>query len=491
MVSATSPSSAARPIPYLQYKNAIRRIDRSSLLKACGIASARIEADGLTPGANQPFSHWAIVDIARVALAHAGPHPIVADQALLGYLCSLHLNIDDPVMHEEPTSSVGVILRITYDQFPWQLDVLSTFARVLNLFGPEASWPSGKQPSVMTGGWFLRLFGVDIETYVAAIFVAFSGAASNGGSFDQGWLENDAFRRFGERFDVDAVRGVIDRHLTIGLTEFKDANAEAESRVPPSLRKYAFNPLRDKPFIVGILPQPFAPNVRAVLDKISPLSIFYSGISTFGNGFSTDLGHVFEAYVGNQLRLLGFDNVVPEVKYHNGHDLVDSIDWFVLLEDFLLLIECKSTRPDESMRLGALDLAKSMQRQIGKGIDQINKTYSFLTEIASQETRIEASKKVIGIVVTLEDHFAASSIVRPDLTTADVPTTVLSVRELEQLMTLEQGDLADLLSASIAECGSDNVLHVRIDDATPIAPNPLLQSSFDSSAVMQMIDAWR
>ncbi|MET4158454.1 hypothetical protein [Agromyces sp. PvR057] len=479
----------AQPTPYAKYKSAVRAFDIGSIVEACGRKSAEIERLAMPPSATFPFTQWALMDIARVAIAYGRPSGKTIADHDLAQLCQFHLNIDDPITRGDSAGVAGALLRMSHEQFLGQVDVLPAFARTLLLFGTDASWPVGKSPTVMVDDWFEQSFGMDVDTYVAGIFIAFTAAASNGGRFDLDLLQGDAFERIRATFSNERVRNVFDRHLSVDIASFKQLNRDAERRTRADLQKHSFNPLRDKPFITDIGVVPIAPNVRAIVDKISPLSIFYRAIKTFGNSFATDLGHVFEAYVGKQLELLSGGLVLPEVRYWEGKNRQDSIDWFLQVGEFLVLVECKSTRPDEHVRLGDAAYLESLERQIGKGIAQINRSNAHFQVICAAEPRLAGTHQRVGVVVTLEDHFAATSpSVRADLTAADIPTVVLSIRELEQFMTLSVNELEGLVSQAVGRCGADNVLPLWIGDATGAGPNPIIAAAFDAFEVMRLVD---
>lgn len=480
------------PIPYSKYKNAVRKLDRESVVLACARLSAQLEASGLPPSGTRPFNQWSLADIARVSLAYGGPQREMATDAAIAMLCQLHLSIDDPITRGDSAGGAGAILRIASEQFGWQVEVLPAFARTLLLFSEAAPWPADKSPTVMKDGWFERLLEVDLETYVAGVFIAFTAAGSNEGRFDLGWLDDEAFDRVREAFSSEQLRSVFDEHLSVDSAAFKNMNRDAERRTRPDLVKHSFNPLREKPFITDVGMAPLAPNVRAIVDKISPLSIFYRAIPELGNGFATDLGHVFEAYVGTQLRLLGDDRVIPEVTYHKGKNQLHSIDWFVQIGAYQLLIECKSTRPDERVRLGEPSYIESLQRQIGKGISQINETRAKFSSIVQEEPRLQGQLQQVGVVITLEDHFAASAPwIQEQLTPADLPVAIVSVRELEQLVTLGAESLETLVRESLARMVVNNVLQLWVgDSAESPTPNPIITSAFDSSALMQLVDGY-
>jgi hypothetical protein len=85
-----------------------------------------------------------------------------------------------------------------------------------------------------------------------------------------------------------------------------------------------------------------------LLRKASPLGIFYAGVEKWGQSFCDE--PLFEAYVGRQLQLLPGAMILPEIIYSKPERR--SVDWFVILENLVLLVEVKSTRPSEQVRIG-------------------------------------------------------------------------------------------------------------------------------------------
>jgi hypothetical protein len=101
------------------------------------------------------------------------------------------------------------------------------------------------------------------------------------------------------------------------------------------------------------------------------------GIAHFGNDFARELGDLFEQYVGRQLGQLADAAVYPEIIYRDERR---SADWIVVFDDLVLLVEVKSTRPTQQLRLGVLDRTSASLRQIKHAYKQLETTAALITD---------------------------------------------------------------------------------------------------------------
>ncbi|GAB3089873.1 hypothetical protein [Nocardioides zeae] len=91
----------------------------------------------------------------------------------------------------------------------------------------------------------------------------------------------------------DAVRRTFTEHLVTTAADFKAVNRRFQDPLPTAQKKFAFNPLTDKPFIEDVAPLPIAPWVQAIMRKAVPPSIYHLGTGALGDDFTRDLGLVF------------------------------------------------------------------------------------------------------------------------------------------------------------------------------------------------------
>ena len=312
-----------------------------------------------------------------------------------------------------------------------------------------------------------------------------------GRSFSVEWLDGPEYRSLEDVIDLDAVRRTFTEHLVTTLSEFKVANRRSQDPLPSAQKKFAFNPLDDKPFIEGVIDVPIAPSAQAILLKALPPAIYHLALRALGKDFADDLGSVFQHYVGRQLGLVvGDRQVVPEVRYGSRQAKMDSCDWFLELPDLVVLIECKARQPIESLRTGGHDWLRSVQESIGKGTKQLNRSDSDMMRIIAENLSIDATKPRVGLVVTLEPFYLNQNwLIRDELPAADLPVGVVSVAELESLVPLNPDELSRVLRDAV-EISQENVLLLNPAlDAAAGRQNSLLVATWESIGLFDRVES--
>lgn len=507
------PARRVRPTPtWDRFKSEVRKADRDSLLLEAAALSA-IYAKGADRDEWKPqgVTPWTIADVARTALAWGGPSRR-SDRVTLARLCHMNALLVD----EEGTSvasSVGahkqlvdesietlaassdrlarILARTFFEQFPGQRSIMSEVARSILLFGSAAEFPADFEPKVMTPGWFERLTnGITFDDYIESVFLFSILAQQQNGLVSVGVLDSPALRELADIFPLDAARRVFSEHLVTTVDAFKQTNRQWQDPLPPAEKKFAFNPLTEKPFIEGVAPVPVAPWVQAIITKALPPSIYFLPPSELRKAFADDLGPVFQHYAGRQLQLVcGERKVIPEVRYKAGKQGIDSCDWFLDLPDVLVLIECKSRQPVESLRVGGTGWLRSIEDSIGKGIRQLNRSNADIDLIGSSCPQIDSSKPRVGIIVTLEPFYLNQNwLIRERLEQAEFPVGVLAIGELESLVLLDAEALGQALLAA-AGATTDHVMLLNPAlDKTDDRKNPLLARTWDSIGLFARID---
>lgn len=207
--------------------------------------------------------------------------------------------------------------------------------------------------------------------------------------------------------------------------------------------------------LVGGVPGGYlVPVPAAVLGKGTPLGLYYTGgdnRSEWGKAFTNDVGRLFERYVGRQLDLLPDAEVHPEVLVKISKDATKkTIDFFVVFPDLVLLVEVKSTRPGEQLRLGGTDFTTLFPTSLKKAFEQINRSVDLLRSGKHPELAdIPADRRMIGMVVTAEPfHQINTPEHRVALPDTEIPVMVTSIAELEDAVTITSTSLAELLRAA-------------------------------------------
>lgn len=486
----------ATPPTWEAFKARVRKIDRDSLLREAGAASAIIAQHGQpAEWGRLGLTPWSIADVARTALAWGSFNSPRANADTLLHLCNMNVLLGDEAHAEgdAPEERLGRILARTFlEQFPSQRNIAKEVARTLLLFGRLAEHPPAFKPEAMVAGWFETLFGgLTLDEYVESVFLVSVLAQGHEGGFSAAWLETPGFQALSDVFSLEAVQRTFNEHLVSTVIEFKEANRAAQDPLPPALKKYAFNRLTNRPFIEGVVDIALAPSVQAVIAKALPPAIYHEAWPALGDGFTRDLGAVFQHYVGRQLALIeGERAVLPEVPYGPKKDRRDSCDWFLDLPGLTVLIECKARQPIESLRVGGPDWLSSVQGSIGKGIGQLNRSNEHIDRIAQVRNELDPAKARVGLVVTLEPFYLNQNWMIWDfLPKADFPVGVISIAELEALVTLDADELGQALLAAASDPRNNVLLVNSVLDEADGRGNPLLEATWEAIPLFARVEA--
>lgn len=195
--------------------------------------------------------------------------------------------------------------------------------------------------------------------------------------------------------------------------------------------------------------------------------------------FARDMGHLFEAYIGRQLRLLPDAQVHPEITHRHGRkggQQLRSVDWIVEFSDLLLLVEVKATMPTEAVRLGDLDAAESAWAKLVKASEQIDAVAGYLRDGHEAYAHITpAGRPILGLVITLEPFYLVNAYNFLPATTT--PVYVASAEELERLVTVTSTTASQLMLQHHMEHAVG--WHVRESFAGhTFEPNPIVESAW-------------
>jgi hypothetical protein len=262
------------------------------------------------------------------------------------------------------------------------------------------------------------------------------GAKSSAGFFDPEWASLwEGPHSINGQFPMAIVRRVFHEHF---LTTFEDVRTTAKNleQADLTLRHHEFNPLVSRPFVTLPDGRHIAPQPHFVFQRLSPSALYYAGVDALSkvevNAFTRDMGVVFQEYVGRQLRLMPGAVVHPEIVYNDSQR---SVDWFVVFDDVLVLVEAKSTRLSHLARMGGNQLKADIERCLGKAYAQVARTEELLSQGHPAFIDIPVDRPRVAIVATLEPYWAANTpFVGKFLPVPAIPTTVASMRAIERLV---------------------------------------------------------
>lgn len=249
----------------------------------------------------------------------------------------------------------------------------------------------------------------------------------------------------------DVISTATKNNFIADTSQVKALQAAAPE-VGGEMRRFGFNPLLSKPVITGVVPTvSLIPVPHLLVRKASPLGVYFAGMQKWGVEFSQDVGTFLEAYVGRQLELSG-GQVAPAAEYRRSGAKAETVDWSVVFNDVVFLVEVKSVRPTEPVRVGDSAAATELTRMLSKAIKQVNTTTKMVLERHPALGHIPNDRPVVGLVVTLEPfHTVNSPLLDQWLPKADVPLSVCSVAELEHLMQIADASVGTAVLTAITD----------------------------------------
>lgn len=431
-----------RAVSFEEFRQVVRRYKPSELLPVLAHLAAQTANENVDLQAARTVAPWGIALIARESILWGTEHrDTPVDAKALRRLFNAYNNLYDATVPEEDLTLLGIITPIVYEQFPYQESIYEEVTRTHALLVEGLPHASTK---VITEEAWSETLGAPLDDMVAATFVLQVGANMNNGWFDPKWLDQPNFATVLDRWPRDVLLHRLDQ-LTTTRDDFKRAYADAP-KPANGCQQYTFNPLTARPFLLMPDGRHLAPQPRLILRTITPGGLYYTGIARLdATQFGADLGLLTEHYVGEQLRTITNAELYPEIKY--GKSEQKSIDWFLVLNNVVVMFEVKSSR------FGLLQRAadgheEAITNVIGGAVSQLTRTDAAIAGNNPAFAHIPNDRPRLGIVVTAEPYYLANSGPARDLIESPrFPTIVASLRDVEMLVTLPPEALGEHLTA--------------------------------------------
>lgn len=400
------------PITYRDFMQRVRRHRRKDVVEAVAAAAASQHMAELQQGDGQgspaAAGQFVLAGIARAALLHGNDHREAGvDPSDLKQMADYYFNVEDPALDQAPGGDRlrGLLSRIAYEQFSFQFSIMENVGRTLPLLLDSMDACDGA-PS--PHDWRDRL-GVDLEDLVRLAFVVFVATVQNGGRIDRATLRMPHVAPVFTPHSPDAALEIVDRLFAWTPDQHKARGLEGQVA---GYEKWSFNPLLARP-LVAIDDTLVAPAPRLILERVSPTGLYFDGVDAWGSAFTGSLGCGFETYIGRQLEYLEHAEVHPEVTF--GSPEQRTVDYFVVADEVVVLVEVKASRPVTAMRHGTEAADEDFVRKIGHAADQIRRTMGMLDAGHSAVGHIPRDRPVRGLIVTLEPFHLANTFLFEDL----------------------------------------------------------------------------
>lgn len=412
----------------------MRRYRRSDVLMGTALVSAHLErAEYGKERTHFPsfVRQFTLAGLARAALAHSNDHRSKAfGERELVDLCDVYYRVVDPDDDAEPGRNHlrQMLGRLAYEQFGQQLNPRENVGRSLALFEDRAHL----DPRMPSSTDWVSAFGATVSDLVHIGFAAYTGSLVHEGRVP---IEAMSDSRFDEVYGSLKAPAAVEALENFFCGDVGAVGVMAREWTIPGREKWSANPLSERPIVRLGTGEFVAPSPRLILERFSPAGLFYAGGEVFGDGFRSGLGAVFEAYVGDQLRLLGTSDLLPEIVYQRNGAEAKTCDWFVVTDECVVLVEVKATRPVVAVRSGQSAGLSDLKRKLGRAVQQINTTFELMESRHPSVRAIPADRPVVGLVVTLDPFFAVGPWLYEDLFAGSrVPTSTTFSHELERVV---------------------------------------------------------
>jgi hypothetical protein len=350
----------------------------------------------------------------------------------------------DPFLRDKDLHSF--LLRKAGEQLTWQSPDFNTITRTIALFVQTATT---KQLQCIVPGWDIQVFGHPLTDYIGTAQLIWASAINCSGVFDPSFFETPDGALASQHVTKDAVLDILNGHFATDAKGFRAEEEIVKARTrsfDPKLRRYTYNPLRGRPLLTDICKGYFCPVPHLILKKASPWGVYFSALSRFSIDFTNDLGHLFEQYIGRNLKLISDATVIPEISYKENRSEARGADWIVIFDDLVLLVEVKSAIPTEPVRLGTPDAATEITKKIKKAYEQIDKTATSIARRHPAFRSIPADRPILGIVVTLESfHLGNDPRFRALLPNTQTRISLADAAEIEAMVTINDASVGTLL----------------------------------------------
>lgn len=437
-------------IKFQEFEQRVRRYPTSEVLQR--VADAASTLDGLPRGLRTtgPFTNnvqpHALAAVAKAAIVAGNDHRARAVGIPdLEMLCQAFHSIEEPFTKtgSAPGSLASFMVRIAYEQFPFQQSMFEDLARTEALLRAATRTDQG----VITPEFWHEALGCTLTEFVGVGMLLNVGALKNRGYYDPSWLSQANFEAILARLPASTIRSVSERFFLSTRVQFRTTAAEHRLH-DPWLRRFEFNPLVIHPFIEQPDGRYIAPVPRYALTRVTPAGLYYIGLQHAGTAFTTALGDVFEHYVGDHVALTNPELMLHDIEYAKGKR---TADWIVVLPHAVLVVEVKATPLSEGGRLGTAKLEDDLARAPGKAVTQIDRTVELIRQRHQAVAVVPTDRPIIGMIVTLQPYYQCNSDIVWGSSHRETPIVLASSRELEHLVSLSENSADDVLVDLVAD----------------------------------------
>ncbi|NTU49681.1 MAG: hypothetical protein HGA87_02085 [Desulfobulbaceae bacterium] len=312
--------------------------------------------------------------------------------------------------------------RLSQQQLWWQENQVRYFSRnhiLLNQIAVEDKFKS----HINLNEVFLKHYGLSIYDYMTIGWAVF-GVTCEKPFFKKPQLLNHTVSAFKEILTEEKLDKFLNL-MCVDYSRFRKASEDVNKSVRQGYEQYQFNPLfklpiieSDKRFSATYSVAPYVvPNIFLLLRKLCDglywtlRDIFKEADSKHSRDFLSLFGHIFEDYVGKQLRLFSDKYTVLKLNEDDAsREGKKTADWLIDDKECLVLIECKSQLLPNSVR-GAFDEENFKSwcvENIVKAVEQLCSSEDALLSGMVKGVSVNG-RTIFKVIVTYENIYHAEA----------------------------------------------------------------------------------
>lgn len=466
---------------FYEFEQRVRRHRPSELLPVIAETAVELfETDAFMR--NRVALPWSLGAAARTSIVAGNEHrPSGVTRNDVLEICRLYNDSADPLTRHRDDDSdtiAAFLVRTGYEQFAAQQSLSEEITRPIALFERIDEL----ETEILNQGFLSSVLGCSLLDFLDSGLIIALGSRFMRGFFDprarELWVGPHAINT---EFPMETVTEVFNRHFVASFDEIKQ-RTDRWRQDDPRLRRFEYNPLTSRPAVMLPDGKPLVPQPHFAFQRVSVSAIYYAATESLdrhdGDKFTRDLGVAFQDYVGRQLSLIPDVEVLPEVLYDNDQR---SIDWFVIFDDLVVLVEAKTTRLPVFARMGTNSLAEDLERSIGRAFCQVARTDRLLAENHPAFASVPKERPRRGLVVTLEPYWAVNTphVRRMLPHDSGEEIAVASIRSIEHFVCIARVEGPSVVSRLLMSPGDEWTTIERPQLPPGVERNPLLEASWE------------
>jgi len=430
-----------------------KRIEILRKISQCSVKlfnnKTRLEISGVL------ITNDVLLDLAKATIQYSSDtiSVVIPEEAFIHLIKMCH-KIYDKHLGPETTDPEEVIMALAYRQFIFQEKNFNLFARNYYLY--KHLWKSvdnAKDFDILAE--INSIIGVPLETCLA---FTYSVLGNKNGYFWPSIYNTDTLNKFGKK-----LHHSISKEDFMNWLQWCSGDYDDILSVNQPINPFVLYPILN----TRTKPQPDLEEVYIVIshqllhNKVTS-GLYYALMEKFNRGtqdnpFKERFGYVFQKYVG---KLLSYYfktwEVIPEIKYKKEHNVQqDTVDWFLLKQDRLLMIEVKQS----SLFLKAKttskidDISNDLTSTIVKAARQLQTSRKDIISKRYDELALFKDAKCIESMIVVNDPLYNANNIVKNLLKKNIPEIdfnihIININDLEIMLSnqVESESFFDILA---------------------------------------------